>query len=43
MQAVKTTSHINEGKGATLVPDTLKLLQPIKKKSGPGKRVAGLA
>jgi hypothetical protein len=26
MQALKTTPHINQGKGATLIPGTLKLL-----------------
>jgi hypothetical protein len=32
MQAVKATPHINKGKGATLVPSTVKLLH--RKKEG---------
>jgi len=31
MQAVKTTPHIYEGKGATLVPSTVKLLHRERK------------
>jgi len=32
MQAVNTTPHINEGKGTTLVPSTVKLLHREKEK-----------
>ena len=31
-QAVKTTPHINQGKGATLVPSTVKLLHHEKER-----------
>jgi len=31
-QAVKTTPHINKGKGATLVPSTVKLLHREKER-----------
>jgi len=31
-QAVKTTPHINEGKGVTLVPSTVKLLHRKKER-----------
>jgi len=31
-QAVKATPHINEGKGATLVPSTVKLLHQEKER-----------
>jgi hypothetical protein len=42
-QAVKATPHINKGKGATLVPSTVKLLHREKEKPMGIKRVAGLA
>jgi hypothetical protein len=41
-QAVKTTPHIKLGKGATLVPSTVKLLHREKENSMGIKRVAGL-
>ena len=39
----ETTPHINKGKGATLVPSTVKLLHHKKEKSMGIKRFAGLA
>jgi hypothetical protein len=42
-QAVKTTPHVNGGKGAILVPGTVKTPPPIEKEKSMGiKRVAGL-
>jgi hypothetical protein len=44
-QAVETTPHFKYGKGATLVPSTVKLLhrEKGKEKSMGIRRVAGLA
>jgi hypothetical protein len=42
-QVVKATPHIKYGKGATLVPSTVKLLHREKEKSMGIKRVAGWA